>query len=325
MPHAEPTKWDFFLAHAAADTGIAESLYEALTPHARVFLDTRSIQPGDNWRQCIDEAQLVANVAIVLVSRHVKESWYVSEEIVTVVERARREPGHRVVPILVDGVTDNVDSALPYGLRGKQTISMRDAADIPKVAAQLIELSRVTSLGSQVGHAGTQTPISRRWSEPSRRGNRVTNREDALFLRGLAAGVGFGILFGLFSAAAFIVDGRSPSMAVREGLFIGLFSGAAYGIAMGAWAAIAFRADHYHLDASVWLKLRGLAELILEDSGYAVSSRADDLITYKPMSRHAFLYGSIRVLVGAERVTVLGPRAIIRKVWRELGEPPFRY
>jgi hypothetical protein len=47
-------RWDFFLAHAGADSQTAVALYEALSQKARVFLDERSMLPGDPWpfREC---------------------------------------------------------------------------------------------------------------------------------------------------------------------------------------------------------------------------------------------------------------------------------
>ena len=41
-------EWDFFLAHAAADGAAAEELYELLGSNARVFLDSRCLELGDD-------------------------------------------------------------------------------------------------------------------------------------------------------------------------------------------------------------------------------------------------------------------------------------
>ena len=50
-------EWDIFLAHAGADEASAEALYDLLSESAKVFLDTRSLELGDEWDRALPRAQ----------------------------------------------------------------------------------------------------------------------------------------------------------------------------------------------------------------------------------------------------------------------------
>ena len=145
--HAMQAEWDFFLAHAGADADIAEELYELLSPHARVFLDSRCLVLGDDWDRQLAAAQRRSRATIVLVSSHTDTAYYEREEIAAAVDRARKGPhAHRVVPIYLDGpIGDDVD--IPYGLRLKQGLSVADEQTLEAVAARLVTLlSRMNEL-----------------------------------------------------------------------------------------------------------------------------------------------------------------------------------
>ncbi len=83
-----------------------------------MFLDARSIEPGERWDRVIPRAQRDARATVVLVTRACDDAFYLGDEIATAIARRREAPeAHTVVPAALDGMPADV-FALPYGLRG---------------------------------------------------------------------------------------------------------------------------------------------------------------------------------------------------------------
>jgi hypothetical protein len=133
--------WDFFLAHAGADTRDAEALYDLLAPDFRVFLDKRSLAPGDEWDLSIARAQRAARVTVVLVSSRYESAYYLREEIAAAIQLAGTTPdAHRVVPVFLDGWPAEA-SAVPHGLRIRNAIDAKAAGGMLGVAGELRKLA----------------------------------------------------------------------------------------------------------------------------------------------------------------------------------------
>jgi hypothetical protein len=129
--------WDFFLAHAAADKEVAESLYDLLCPPFRVFLDSRCLLPGDDWDRELAQAQSRAAMTLVLVSSRAEKAYYQREEIAAAIDMARRDKDrHRVVPIYAKSPQELGDD-LPYGLRLKHGLLITEAGGLSEVAQKL--------------------------------------------------------------------------------------------------------------------------------------------------------------------------------------------
>lgn len=129
-------RWDFFLAHAAADLDTADELYGKLAPHVRVFLDKRCLKYGDDWDHELAKAQQASRVTVVLISSHTDRAYYEREEIAAAVAMARQDPAtHRVVPVYLDYVKQ-----VPYGLRTKHAITINDQVDLQDAARELFNL-----------------------------------------------------------------------------------------------------------------------------------------------------------------------------------------
>lgn len=130
--------YDFFLAHAGPDDAQAEQLYDLLSAKGTVFLDTKSVRPGDVWDQIIAEAQSNSRVTVVLVSANTNEAFYQQEEIATAIRMARKDSTkHRVVPVYVD--TDPSDR-VPYGLSRLQGFNVSGDITLQQVAERLLTL-----------------------------------------------------------------------------------------------------------------------------------------------------------------------------------------
>jgi hypothetical protein len=133
---AREDRWDFFIAYASSDGAAAEALYDLLRPSFRVFLDRRSLMPGDDWASRISAALNNTAVTLVLISPGTDDAYYEREEIATAIDRSRGAGSpHQVVPIFLDGAAEHI--RLPYGLRVKQRISVSEAGGLPQVARRL--------------------------------------------------------------------------------------------------------------------------------------------------------------------------------------------
>lgn len=131
--------WDIFLAHPSADLSIAEHLFDLLKP-LRVFLDTRSLQPGDDWDQEVSSAQSKALMTVVLVSSRTDKAYYQREEIAAAIALAREDKTkHRVIPIFLQD-EHYAKTKPPYGLGLKNGIKVSDIGELPIVASKLKQL-----------------------------------------------------------------------------------------------------------------------------------------------------------------------------------------
>ncbi len=133
----EAAEWHFFIAHAGCDQEPAEKLYELLSPKARVFLDSRCLNPGDDWDQELQSAHRNSLITIALISSAVDEAHYLREEIAAAVDMARRN-NHRVVPVYLDEAA--ASQPVPYGLRVKHGLYLQKLGSLEKIAEKLLEM-----------------------------------------------------------------------------------------------------------------------------------------------------------------------------------------
>jgi hypothetical protein len=132
-------EWDIFIAHAGADKAVAKRLYDLLDNPRRVFLDSESIEFGQNWDQVIEEAQRKSLVTVVLVSSSTEAAYYQREEIAAAISMARAdEARHRLIPVYLDDPKKLTN--IPYGLRLKHAIQVTQTAGLLEVAENLRKL-----------------------------------------------------------------------------------------------------------------------------------------------------------------------------------------
>lgn len=115
--------WDIFIAHAEVDTEAAEALYEALLPHLRVFVDSRSVRIGESWEFEIPRAMNSAKLTVVMVGpeteMNVARGGLKARAFLAQIEAARtlcrmRPGGHLIVPFVLGR---DVPEPLPFRLR----------------------------------------------------------------------------------------------------------------------------------------------------------------------------------------------------------------
>jgi len=134
---APPRAWDIFIAHASADKASAEQLYDRLEAGGhRVFLDARSLQPGDFWDLEIPRALATARMIVVLIASSYESAHYLRAEIAQVIDRARATGSPRIVPVYIDGpLLPHMPP--PYGLGVVQAIDARAVGGLGAVADRL--------------------------------------------------------------------------------------------------------------------------------------------------------------------------------------------
>jgi hypothetical protein len=132
--------YDLFLAHAGVDKDQAIALYHRLQPDVRVFLDCKSLQPGDVWPKELARAQRASLATVILLSPRADAAFYLCDEVHTAIALHRAHPDeHRAVPVYLDGIPRDPTERL-YGLRALHGIDLPAEGGMDGVAARLREL-----------------------------------------------------------------------------------------------------------------------------------------------------------------------------------------
>lgn len=135
---ASPTpQYDYFIAHAADDLPVADSLARLLSTQARVFLDSW-MDPGGAWRQDIIDALASSRVLIILLSS--KRGVYFDDECHRAIELWRRSPErYTIVPVYLEPA-DRLGGS-DYGLRGFGAFFMEKVGGVEALANKLHAMS----------------------------------------------------------------------------------------------------------------------------------------------------------------------------------------
>jgi len=132
--------WDLFIAYPSPERDIAERLARSLEHSLRVFIDTAQIRPGADWDLVIKEAIESSHAIVIVVSPKSDDAYFQREEILIALERARsRSSECIVIPLYVKGIEPSHPS-VPYGLRPKQGVVLKDPNDIAAVSDKLAQL-----------------------------------------------------------------------------------------------------------------------------------------------------------------------------------------
>jgi hypothetical protein len=141
---ARPAGWDIFIAHAGSEKISAEQLYDRLEAGGyRVFLDARSLKPGDFWDLEIPRALATSRIVVVLLASGYESAHYLRAEIAQTINRARQTGSPRVVPVYIDGLRPDVEP--PYGLGVVHAVDARALGGLGAVAGQLEALLPMSS------------------------------------------------------------------------------------------------------------------------------------------------------------------------------------
>jgi len=131
-------KWDFFIAHPGPDAPIAEQLYDLLAGSAKVFLDSRLLELGDNWDLTLARAQQQSRITVVLVTKNTDDAYYQRVEVAQAINMSRNPAdSHRIIPLIVDEASTKGTTA-EYGLNLKQGLSLSSTVTLETAAFRLL-------------------------------------------------------------------------------------------------------------------------------------------------------------------------------------------
>jgi tetratricopeptide (TPR) repeat protein len=132
-------RWDFFLAHASADSPTAQRLRLILEPDATVFEDSM-IPAGVEWDTTLARHLQASSIIVVLISPDTPRAYYQREEIAAALSLALENPDlHRVVPLYLRPLDR---TTIPYGLAIRSSIELSGGLDLDTAACRLLESLR---------------------------------------------------------------------------------------------------------------------------------------------------------------------------------------
>jgi hypothetical protein len=138
-----------FICHASEDKATARRLYDSLlAANCEPWLDTDALGGGDDWDARIETALRDTHYVVVLHSAALiaKTDAYVNKEIRLALERAARVRGNFVLPLVLDGVSEDEQIG---ELKKIQQLPLRDASFADDVGHLLRSMSRDFQLRSR--------------------------------------------------------------------------------------------------------------------------------------------------------------------------------
>ena len=104
MPDDQSKPFDVFLSHAHVDADVVEKLGARLEDEGglRVWLDKWVLVPGEQWEQGLAKALVEAGSCAVCIGSKTPTGWF-NQEIQRALNRQAREPGFRVIPVILPG------------------------------------------------------------------------------------------------------------------------------------------------------------------------------------------------------------------------------
>ena len=164
--------YDFFLSHAGADGEQAKELYRLLVAAgAEVFVDSVSLQPGQDWQEQLAQALQNSRVVVPLLSSNTKQAHFQRAEILRAINLARQDSEkHILVPVLLDSGQE--DAFVPLGMEIFQQLSLTVEGSFNGIKERLIKMLRgraawedYDSLLSIAGYTVAYIPLLNRVGE----------------------------------------------------------------------------------------------------------------------------------------------------------------
>ena len=120
-----------FLIYAHSDKKVVRKLYQRITRNQiHVWLDEKSLMPGQNWKYEIRQAILGSNIVIVCLSRQFnKQGGFRHEELQIALEKARSSPDRGI--FIIPARLEKCD--LPEPLRQWQCVDLFEADGFRKL------------------------------------------------------------------------------------------------------------------------------------------------------------------------------------------------
>ena len=122
--------YDVFLSHNSKDKPAVEALAIRLEDEAglQVFLDKRSLVPGDPWQEDLEQALVESRTVAVFLGPSGIGGWH-NEELRRALDRRARDPERRVIPVLLPGATMPEHHEIPAFLARLTWVDFRAGLD----------------------------------------------------------------------------------------------------------------------------------------------------------------------------------------------------
>lgn len=104
-----------FISHSSGDNEVARVLHAGLSGQFSVFLDAFDLRVGDRWQDAIEAEIAGCHCAVVVLSPRVrgKPDWVNAEAYAFAMRMRVYDPGFRMVPVLLDGFSEEELTAGP--------------------------------------------------------------------------------------------------------------------------------------------------------------------------------------------------------------------
>ena len=214
--------FDIFLSHNSRDKAPVERIAERLKRAGiEPWLDKWSLTPGGDWQRELGDGLEASRACAVFIGPHDAGAWEIQEAGLAV-DRAAKDHGFRVFPVLLPGVPEPFDpNLLPHFLRSRTWVDFRSGHENGRALQDLIHAIKGIPFGPDV-------PIEPRDDVCPYRGLRAFEPDDAEFFFGRDRDVQR--LIEKLKAGRFLAvlgpSGSGKSSLVRAGLLPALTGGA---------------------------------------------------------------------------------------------------
>jgi formylglycine-generating enzyme required for sulfatase activity len=169
--------FDVFLSYNRHDRDVVDRIAVCLErAGVRPWLDTWNLTPGGTWQDELADGLAHSRSCAVLLGPHDVGGWG-RIEIAVAMDRATREPGFRVFPVLLPGLEPFDPNTLPLLLRTRTWVDLRRGPDDARAIKDLLRAVKALPFGP---HA----PIEPRPGACPYRGLQTFDEEHAEFFFG---------------------------------------------------------------------------------------------------------------------------------------------
>jgi WD40 repeat protein len=142
------SRFDVFLSYNSRDRAVVEQIAQRLR-HAGLepWLDRWSLTPGGEWQRELAAGLEAAAACAVCVGPHDLGAWE-QQELALALDRAARERGFRLFPVLLPGVEDPFEpNSLPHFLRARTWVDFRRGQEDDRALQDLVNAVRGVPFG----------------------------------------------------------------------------------------------------------------------------------------------------------------------------------
>ncbi|MCY7282684.1 MAG: toll/interleukin-1 receptor domain-containing protein [Cyanobacteria bacterium CAN_BIN43] len=113
-------KFDVFISYSARDRDFVDQLTQGLESEGITVWSDRSIQPGSNWIEEIEEGFEQSRHILLIVSEESLNSPWMNFEIGLALSQAAKSPDTFIIPVL----TQNIDThSLPFSTKNRTLVN----------------------------------------------------------------------------------------------------------------------------------------------------------------------------------------------------------